>query len=138
MANLPSISNPTPRRLNMYPSIQFEGSAEIGLFSKGLPPKFGYLEDLQALEMQISPPGGLTCRFSAFTIDPDFAGKTRRFFGKIKVSYDSSWRTRMDIYKAGLVNVLFVFPKDDGGKQEALSVFVESSMLPILRENFHC
>jgi hypothetical protein len=122
----------------MYPSIQFEGSAEIALFSKGLPPKSGYPEDLQALEMQLSPRGGLACRFSAFTIDPDFAGKTRRFFGKIKVSYDTSWAIRTDIYAAGVVNILFVFPRGGDGKQEILSAFVESSMLPTIREYFHC
>ena len=120
------------------PNKKFEGSAEIGFFSQGIPQKFGYPEDLHALHMQLSPSGGLRCGFSAFTIDPDFADKTRRFFGEIKVAFDEAFIARRDCYELALVNVVFVFPKDADGRQEILSVFVDGGMLPYFREVFHC
>lgn len=123
----------------MYPVDSGKGRAVVVItyLAKERPKASQAPEDLLYMDIQVGPREEAKLRLGAYTVDPEFGQIGRCIIPhevEIEFEYNSSWTTRMDCLKAGLIQVHFHFR----GWKELLAAYVPKDKLPQLKEIFHC
>jgi len=120
----------------MYPVDSGKGRAVVVItyLAKDRPKASQAPEDLLYMDIQVGPREETKLRLGAYTVDPEFGQIGRCIIPhevEIEFEYNSSWATRMDCLKAGLVQVYFHFR----GWKELLAAYVPKDKLPQLKKS---